>query len=536
MKNPILNLNAISAICQRIGQPALALAAVFGLALATAPAQAQAPDFEFSRVLHSFAGPPADGLGAGASELVADAQGNLYGTTSFGGAFSLGTVYKLDSSGNETVLYSFTGTKGDGANPRGPVVLDSKGSIYGSTYYGGNLSCGVSQGCGTIFKLSKQGHEKILHSFAGGAADGANPSGALAMDKNGNLYGTTSGGGVNFVGTAFKITPAGVETVLHTFTCCAYGDGPSGLIIDAAGNLYGTSPFGGTGSGPKDVCGDFGCGTLYKLAPDNSLTVLHNFAINSDDDGAHPNPGLVMDADGNLYGTTYDGGFSQKSRFIGGGIVFKVDPLGNETILYQFCVDPVTKNCPDGVWPTAGLARDSAGNLYGTTSGGGASGDNGTVFLLDPTSTYSVLATFRASNGGAYVPATGAVLDTEGDLYLVTAKGGADNGGAVFGMLTPAAETEISVTSSLNPSTSGQPVTFTAAVTTTTGVPNNGEVVTFSHGKTILGTGILSGGSATFTTSALAVGSATITAAYPGDTHHAGSSGAVKQVVKKTKE
>jgi len=534
MKDPIPNLSVISAICRRIGQPALALATVFVLALASAPARAQAPDFEFSRVLHSFAGSPSDGIGAGASDLVVDAQGNLYGTTSIGGAFGAGTVYKLDSSGNETVLYSFTGAKGDGANPRGPVVLDSKGNIYGSTYYGGNLSCGVSQGCGTIFKLNKQGHEKILHSFAGGAADGNNPSGELALDAEGNLFGTTAAGGPDFFGIAFKLTPSGAETVLHAFNCCELGLGPEGLIMDAAGSLYGTTIDGG-GGGPHDIC-DLGCGMLYKLSQDGILTVLHNFAIGSNDDGAHPNPGLVMDPDGNLYGTTYDGGFSQKSRFVGGGIVFKVDPLGNETILYQFCVDPVTKNCPDGVWPTAGLARDSAGNLYGTTSGGGASGDNGTVFLLDTTNAYSVLSTFRTSNGGAYLPATGPVLDPEGDLYLVTAKGGTENGGAVFGMLTPAAATGISVTSSLNPSTSGQPVTFTAAVKTTTGVPNNGEVITFSHGKTILGTGTLSGGSATFTTATLPVGGMTITAAYPGDTHHVGSSAAVKQVVKKAKE
>jgi hypothetical protein len=240
-----------------------------------------------------------------------------------------------------------------------------------------------------------------------------------------------------------------------------------------------------------------------------------------------------MDAQGNIYGTTFRGGYTQNSRVNGGGMGFEIDPHGNETVLYEFCPPPDPVSCPNGVWPAAGLFRDSAGNLDGTTTFG--HGGNGTAFLLDTTRSYSVLYAFKQAGGGAYMPTTSVVLDPQGNLYLVTAKGGTNRSGTVFALLTPAAETRTSITSAPNPSTYGQPVTFTAIVKTSTGMPNDGEAITFKHRATVLGTGILSGGSASFTISTLPVLATTVMAVYGGDTHHAGSSGTAKQVVKNAK-
>jgi uncharacterized repeat protein (TIGR03803 family) len=538
MSNSTQDVSWISVIVRRLA-PTFTVAIILALAV-LASASAQAQDFEFSRILHSFTGPP-DGQGLNVSKLTLDAEGNLYGTTAEGGnvisgyPFGAGTVYKVDSSGNETVLYRFAGAGGDGASPQAGVVLDADGNLYGSTYYGGDLSCGVTKGCGTIFKLDTTGHETVLYTFLGvlgaGPADGANPSGDLVLDSQGNLYGTTYAGGVDSVGIIFKLTNSGVESILYQFICCLTGAGPSGLLRDAAGNFYGTTHSGG-GSGPKDVCGDFGCGTVYELSASGTYTLLHGFSFDSED-GVQPNAGLVMDAQGNLYGTTFYGGATAKSRTQGGGIVFELEPNGNESILHQFCAPPDPNSCPDGVWPSAGLTMDSAGNLYGTTSSGNSS--NGTIFLLNVARSYSVLYDFKRARGGAYMPSTEVVFDPQGNLYLATEAGGADELGTAFALLTAAAETSISLDSSPNPSTYGQPVTFTANVKTSTGTPNDGEEVTFMTGTTVLGTSTLSAGLASFTTSTLAVRTTTVTAAYGGDTHHVGStSNQIKQLVKKS--
>jgi uncharacterized repeat protein (TIGR03803 family) len=536
MHGSALDVNGTFVIFRRVSRSLCALAVILVLA-ALARTSAQAQDFELSRLLHSFGGPP-DAEGLVVSKLALDTEGNLYGTTAEGGTVSAdypngaGVVYKLDSSGNESVLYRFTGSGGDGASPQAGVVLDAEGNLYGSTYYGGDLVCGASAGCGTIFKLDTTGHETVLYSFHGGTGDGANPSGDLVLDAQGNIYGTTHAGAGYNVGTIFKLTKSGAESLLYQFICCDNGEGPKGLIMDSDGDLYGTTAFGGGGSGPKDACGDFGCGVLYKLSASGTLTKLHAFSFNSGD-GAVPNAELLMDAQGDIYGTTRAGGATIKSRSEGGGIVFEIDPQGNETILHQFCAPPDPTSCPNGVWPTAGLTMDRAGDLYGTTSSGNS--NNGTVFLLDAARNYSILYDFRRAFGGAYLPSTQVVFDPQGNMYLVTASGGSDNSGTVFALLTAAAETSTSLVSSPNPSTSGQSVTFTAVVKTSTGTPNDGEAVAFMAGKTVLGTGTLSGGSASFTTSTLAVRTTTIAAAYGGDTHHAGSSSnQVKQLVKKS--
>ena len=311
-------------------------------------------------VLHSFAPDVGDGAIPWGS-LVMDTAGNLYGTTEFGGSSGNGTVFKVDPSGSETVLYSFTNSGGDGALPIGGVVIDMAGNLYGTTEVGG------SSGNGTVFKVDSSGSETVLYSFANSGGDGANPVAGLVMDTAGNLYGTTEFGGSSDSGTVFKVDPSGSETVLYSFTNSG-GDGAypfAGLVMDTAGNLYGTTAQGGSSNN----------GTVFKVDPSGSETVLYSFT-NSGGDGQSPEAGLVMDAAGNLYGTAHGGGS------FGNGIVFKVDPSGSETVLHGFTGS-------DGADPEAGLIMDKAGNLYGTTAFGGTS-DNGTVFKLTvPTPTPS---------------------------------------------------------------------------------------------------------------------------------------------------
>jgi uncharacterized repeat protein (TIGR03803 family) len=316
-------------------------------------------------VLYSFKGHP-DGGGPNAG-LTGDSEGNVYGTTCGGGTggfyhYGEGTVYKLDSTGNETVLYSFAGTP-DGECPQAGLIRDAMGNLYGTTNLGG------AYGSGTVFELNTSGTETVLYSFTG-AADGANPRAGLVLDAAGNFYGTAMQGG-NFTGCnygcglVFKLDPAGVETVLHTFTAGTDGATPeAGLIIDTAGNLYGTTAYGGDLS----ACINFvnGCGVVFKLDPSGIETVLHAFRGGAD--GIYPNSGLTRDKIGNLYGTTFGGG-SQSScsaDISGCGMAYEIDPTGKETVLHRF------GGGADGAYPFAGLTLDPEGNLYGTTQFGGA--------------------------------------------------------------------------------------------------------------------------------------------------------------------
>ena len=266
-------MSSCHSICNSIyralkGAASLAPAAVLLLILSSLfakPANAQSYTLT---TLYSFAGSPD---GAWPLGIVLDSQGNLYGSTQLGGlpacgprqrqAFGCGTVFKLDTSGQETVLHRFTFSNGDGATPwiSGTVIRDSEGNLYGTTFYGGVAKCFSDRqdfGCGMVFKLDPSGHETVLHKFEGAAnGDGAGPGARLVQDGLGNLYGTTNNGGDIHCtaryyepgcGTVFKIDTAGHETVLHRFTG-ANGDGviPTGLVIDAQGNLYGTTTYGG---------------------------------------------------------------------------------------------------------------------------------------------------------------------------------------------------------------------------------------------------------------------------------------------------
>jgi uncharacterized repeat protein (TIGR03803 family) len=500
---------------RRVVGATLALAIMLVPAVvATRSAQAQAYTYS---VLDAFTG--ADGEGP-TGRLALDAQGNLYGTTPSGGAYGFGTVFKVDTTGAEIVLYSFTGTGGDAENPHAGLVLDAQGNLYGTTPDGGAFADG------TVFKVDPNGTETVLYSFTGAGGDGASPSSSLVLDTLGNLYGTTLMGGSDNKGTVFKVDTNGKESVLYSFLNRPDANYPNCVVLDAQGNLYGTTFGGGTDDH----------GTVFKVDTNGKESVLYSFLNRPD--GRYPD-GVVLDAQGNLFGTTAGGGDIYCPYDGGCGTVFKVDTNGNETLLYNFSwAGGVGRN------PNGGVVLDAQGNLYGTTLYGGFY-DKGTVFMLAANGYESVLHSFSGRKGDGQWPNAGVVLDAQGNLYGTTFIGGPMYGpcriygnqpgcGTVFDLLTPAAATTTALTSAPNPSAPGQAVTFTAVVRGGAGVPHDGETVAFMRRRTLLGTGALNGGSATFLTSTLANGTTTVTAVYGGDVLFARStSNAVTQVVSK---
>lgn len=298
------------------------------------------------------------------------------------------------------VLYSFTGGA-DGANPEAALVSDGAGNFYGTTMNGG------SSGKGTVFKITAAGVETVLYSFSGGA-DGASPVAGLVRDGAGDFYGTTfSGGTSRNNGTVFKIDSSGVKTVLYRFAGGSDGSLPYGrLVSDGAGHFYGTTFRGGTS--------DYG--TVFKITAAGAKTVLHNFADGAD--SVSPQANLVIDGAGNFYGTTLEGGTS------GLGTVFKIDSSGAATVLHSFA-----GGHGDGAGPGAALVRDGAGNFYGATVEGGTS-NTGTVFKITSSGVITVLYSF-AGGGDAANPIGGLLIDG-GYLYGTTVNGGTSNQGTVF--------------------------------------------------------------------------------------------------------
>ena len=275
------------------------------------------------KILYRFTG-KADG-GVPEAGLIRDKAGNFYGTAYSGGASGEGVVFEL-SKGKETVLHSFSGS--DGSHPAASLIRDAAGNFYGTTFYGGTASCG----CGTVFKIDTVGVETVLYSFTGGA-DGKFPAGRLLLDSMGNLYGTASeGGNVNCgrfgmygCGVVFKVNSGGTENVLYSFTGGADGGQPlAGLIRDSAGNFYGTTFSAGDLS--RNCALNNGCGVVFELSKSGQETVLYTFTNGTD--GANPTADLVRDSAGNLYGTTKLGG-------AGYGLVFEVQG-GSEAALYTF--------------------------------------------------------------------------------------------------------------------------------------------------------------------------------------------------------
>jgi uncharacterized repeat protein (TIGR03803 family) len=398
-----------------------------------------------------------DGYGP-AGNLAMDANGNLYGTTGYGGTSNWGTVYELTPSGTETVLYSFPG--GSGGEGPGGVIRDTNGNLYGVTSLSG----------GTVFEITTDGTEKILYTFGAYSGDGTNPVGALVMDSAGNLYGTTASGGSNgsgnsYAGTVWELMPSGgtwTEKILYSFcqeSKCTDGAAPAaGLVRDSNGNLYGTTSFGGITNSNCNTS----CGVVFKIDPSGNETVLYSFAGGAD--GAEPEADLFRDSNGNLYGTTVNGGAN------GLGTVFEVSSSGSEQVLHSFAGAP-----GDGAYPVAGVTRDSQGNLYGTTTIGGTYND-GTVFELNAAGTETMLYSFvprKAGEESAY-PA-GDLLMVNGNLFGTTEEFGFSGDGTVFEMtlITGGPAITISPTSVnfgdgvLNKTSAAQTVTATNTGTAT---------------------------------------------------------------------
>jgi uncharacterized repeat protein (TIGR03803 family) len=358
-----------------------------------------------------------------AAGVIRDSSGNLYGTTQFSGSFGFGTVFEINADGKESVLHSFWG--GDGLWPIASLIRDEAGNFYGTAYEGGTLEGGVrgcEHGCGSVFKLDRAGKSTLLYGFTGGT-DGGAPRGVI-RDSNGNLYGTTQGGGSFSSGTVFKINADGKETVLYAFAGSATdGSWPiGGLVRDEMGNLYGVTLFGkGAGCAQRT-----GCGTVFKVDPDGKETLLHNFTGGAD--GAYPEGPLVLDSAGNLYGVTAAGGsptcthgFQQNC-----GVVFKVDKNGREAVLHWF------GQSGDGARPSGALLRDKAGSLYGVTSYGGSrrrtqcDGNDGcgTIFKVDARGHETVLYSFAGGGVDGKYPNGGLVRDKAGNLYGTMQNGG----------------------------------------------------------------------------------------------------------------
>jgi uncharacterized repeat protein (TIGR03803 family) len=346
-------------------------------------------------------------------------KGTLYGTTVYGGGpchgrcFG-GTVFAITTSGGETVLHSLEVGSKDGKNPRAGLIHVT-GTLYGTTIHGGAASCY----CGTVFKVTLSGAEAVLYSFSG-APDGSGPDAGL-LNVNGTLYGTTFFGGTAGEGTVFAITTSGGETVLHSFAGTPDGAQPYAGLINVNGTLYGTTTLGGANCGSG-----FGCGTVFSITTGGSENVLHSFGNGTD--GKFPTAGLI-NVSGTLYGTTEGGGsyavFACRG-FAGCGTVFSITTGGSENVLHSF-------NGTDGRLPTAGLVN-VRGTLYGATSSGGRKGqDFGVLFSVSGSGTEKVLHSFNSGGhrrGGATNP--NGLINVRGSLYGTASRRGQFGGGAVF--------------------------------------------------------------------------------------------------------
>jgi uncharacterized repeat protein (TIGR03803 family) len=395
--------------------------------LLTTTAQSQVTEsviYSFPQTSHDAAVPEAG--------LVFDSAGNLYGTTIGGGTSGFGAVYELSPAAGggwtEQVLYSFTaGT--DGSGPKSTLAIDPSGNLFGVTMAGGTGSC--PGGCGTVFELSNTGSgwtRTTVYSFSGGG-DGRSPSGSLLLDAAGNLYGVTAQGGAHTFGVVYKISPTSTgwhQSVLYSFPGPTITIPWSTLAMDAGGNLYGTTLRGGS----------HGRGSVFELSPPSlhswwTFQTIHSF---DGPDGTQPTlDALIIDAAGNLYGSTSSGGNATSAN----GTVYRLSPTSgghfNETVLHSFSTGS------NGGLPEGGLAFDPSGNLWGTTSTyGGTSGNGfGTVFELTPVAgghwSFATVYSFVAS-GDAAVPLAKLVFDSAGNGYGTSEFGGttADQEGTVF--------------------------------------------------------------------------------------------------------
>jgi uncharacterized repeat protein (TIGR03803 family) len=598
---------------------ALTFATVLALAaITTQPSQAQ---------FTTLAGFDVTNGSVPLAPLVQAANGNLYGTTDqFRSATGYGSVFEITTSGTVTSLYSFCPLGppcADGYGPAAGLVQASNGDLYGTTEFGGSTEGGKINPFGTVFKISPSGALTTLDSLGVENASAPEPTAGLVQATNGDLYGTTTGGGANGVGTVFKVTPAGKLTTIYSFCAaadCSDGFGPvAGLIQATNGDLYGTTTGGGAYRGFQ-----INGGTVFKITTGGELTTLYSFCAQDNcTDGLNPIGPLVQAANGNFYGTTVYGG-ANSSCIAGCGTIFEITPTGVLTTLYSFCSQPGCADGEPGGDPTA-LIQGIDGNLYGTTANGGNynNGDSpcflsygcGTIFRITTSGTLTTLYELCSQNGCAdgYTPQAGLVQDTNGTFYGTTSSGGSVAAGTIFSLsvglgpfvvaqpasskvgatinilgtnltgatsvtfngneaaftvesssditatipagattgyvtvTTPSgpltsnvpeivggklASTATTLSSSPNPSADGEAVTFTAVVSSGASLPPDGETVSFMKGATVLGTGTLRSGTATFTTSTLTAGTTSVKAVYGADAYFKDStSNVVKQKV-----
>ena len=364
------------------------------------------------KVLHTFTGQQ-DGAWPFFASVIVDKAGNVYGAAAQGGDLlcnggtGCGVVFKINPGGQHSILHTFEGgTDGALIDNAPTLVQDADGNLCGTADYGGdpNFSCGL------VFKIDQQGYYSAIHNFNG--ADGCNPTAGLLLGRDGNFYGTAGSGGNGCggfgCGVVFKMDPQGNVSVLYNFTGGADGLYPSGVVQDSDLNLYGTASYGG----------DFNQGVVFKVNQQGHESVLYSFTGGAD--GGQPVGGVVLDEARNAYGTGNEGGANN------GGVVFKLDPMGQESVLYSF-----TGGVDGGGQVYSSLIRDDHGNLYGTTFGGGDlntdfCGDYGcgTVFKVTPDGHETVLYAFKATDG--LLPYAGVFRDRNGNLYGTTGFGGAD--------------------------------------------------------------------------------------------------------------
>jgi uncharacterized repeat protein (TIGR03803 family) len=398
-------------------KPVFVLVAALTAVFSTVLVQAQT----FTK-LYDFQG-AADG-GDPIAGLTLDSEGNLYGTTEAGGSgpcndffiHGCGVVYKLSQTGQFTTLYKFQGGT-DGAAPHAGVNRDTQGNLYGTTSGGGGADCtfGLANGCGTIFKIDAAGNETVLYRFSGGL-DGADPEAGLYLDAGGNLWGTTRLGGIltngqcsSGCGTLFRLNRNG-QLLSRPF------QGPpnegafpqAGLVADAQGNLFGTTYAGGTNSS----------GILFKISPTKKLTTLHFFNVALGDAGS---PTGLLVSGGKLYGPGASGGADQ-----GGGAIYEVDVSG-ERVLYSFGPG----NDESVLFASGTLARENDGTLYGTTRLGFLGEFFGELYKLDAAGNLEVLHQFLGTPDGD-TPAAGVIRDAAGNIYWTTERGGTFNAGTIF--------------------------------------------------------------------------------------------------------
>jgi uncharacterized repeat protein (TIGR03803 family) len=358
--------------------------------------------------------------------LVQGRDGNLYGTTQFGGAHTgcssqfsgCGTVFKVTAGGTLTTLYSFCAQPNctDGQQPSAGLILGTDGNFYGTTPSGGGGGTNCFLGCGTIFKISPGGKLTTLYTLCSktNCTDGAQPN-PLMQATDGNFYGTTA----MYGGTVFKITTGGTLTTLYTFCStgsCADGKYPTAPLVQGLdGNLYGTTSNGGNKSS---------YGTAFKITTAGALTTLIQFQFPK-----YPHAGLVQATDGYLYGTSYEGGYGNGC---GGspvqcGTVFKMNSTGTIRTTYSFCVQA---NCPDGSYPYAQVIQATDGNFYGATMGSAG----GTLFQITNSLALTTLHTFNSNfqDPGGHTPIGGLVQATDGNFYGTTYYGGTANNCDVY--------------------------------------------------------------------------------------------------------